>query len=315
MTPVAYCVKKELERLDRIRFDQVSSDELFKQEIEFAFRGREVSIVRRHETQDQLRVNFFFQMLNAVKDLPELNFNVIVNFDDDVPRCNPFAPRLSFSRREGDYNILIPDPHILNAANIALQIKPIDIPFKQKMGSAVFAGSDTGLSKSAHENQRFQFCYKNCDNPLGYFKITQFVEIDKFGTDTLSEYDINKVKSEYIPIPQQLHHRYIMNINGNTTCWDRLLWAMSSNSLCLFLRPPAAQLSWYYHYLQKENAFYYVNDDDWSDKVKYFNAHIAQAEDMVSYQQQFSAPFLNLENHLLYFRQILLYYNEKFQNG
>jgi len=312
MNAIAYCINEELKNFDQVSFEEVSTDELFKQEVEFRFRGREVSIVRQHETQDQLRINFFMGMLNATKNLPDSNFNVIVNFDDDVPHFNPKAPRLCFSRRKGQSNILIPDPHILNGIRISHSIPPSDPPFSQKLPKVIFAGSDTGYFKSAHKNQRFQFCYKNIDNPKGIFKITQFVEIDKFGTDTLSSYDINRVKSNFISIPHQLYYRYIMNINGNTTCWDRLLWAMSSNSLCLFLNPPVEQMSWYYHYLEKEKALFYVSEDNWEEVVDDLNKNRAKAEKIVEYQKEFIAPFLVGDNHISYFQSILTTYNKYF---
>ena len=90
---------------------------------------------------------------------------------------------------------------------------------------------------------------------------------------------------------------------------------MSSNSLCLFLKPQVEQMSWYYHDLISRGLFYYIWEDTWEEEVRMFNENIKIAEKLTKAQQEAVQPFLKIENHLLYFREILLEYNEQFKKN
>ena len=129
----------------------------------------------------------------------------------------------------------------------------------------------------------------------------------------LADFDWKAIVSEFIPHTEQLKYKYILNINGNTNCWNRLLWAMNSNSLCLFLRPKREDMCWYYHYFKTFGGFVYADETDWDETVRFFNKNPSIAQDLSAFQQKQSAPFTNLSTHLSYFKRIAEFYNRLYQ--
>lgn len=309
---VKLSIQKEFALLEsgKTSFSGLRTSKLRKQEVFVKCEKGIWKISSGHEIQDNVRLNTLSWMLgNCGLDVSLLNFEAIINSDDDVPVYEDDTPRLAFSKRAGDGNIMIPDPHLPRLCELVKRIPSMDVPADQKMVKAAFFGSDTGVYKTADKNQRFQFCMNNRFSEKGYFRITNFVEIDK---DSLERYDWHSIASPFVDIPEQLKYKYLININGNTTCWDRLLWAMSSNSLCLFLEPQASQMSWYYHYLAEQPGMVYVTEGHWEESLTtieqegFFAALKADQHELVQ-------PLLNISIHLQYLKRVIENYNFFYQ--
>lgn len=309
---IEQCAKMELAGLRHVNFDGLETSELTRQEMLISIEDGMITVEKQHELQKTPRVDVFMHMLaNCGADIQTLNCKFIVNMCDDIETSDPSAPRLSYTKRDGSCNILIPDAHYPSVCNIVRQIKGNDKFFENKKDKAIFAGSDTGFYKTANKNQRFQFCYNNRDNPRGNFKITNFVEINK---DSFKGLEVAKIYASPISIGDQLNYKFIVNINGNSTSWDRLLWAMSSNSLCLYVRPQIAQRSWYYHLFDLMGGPVYIDQDSWEEIMNCLLENPETADTINGLQIDLARAIANEDNQLEYFRLILEGYNRQYNS-
>ena len=309
---VDFCCEKEIYHLHKDSLVKLAVSSLRPQEMHVRLNKNGLEIIRQHENQDRLRVQtFMHQLTNCGADFSEIDFEAIVYFGDDLTFYDQGAPRLCFTRRKNHKNILLPDPHIYNVAKFVDNFKDWDCDFYSKKNKAVFAGSYCGGSKPK-ENQRFKFCWDNQDKKLGNFKITNFfMDVVPNGhSEYLKEYDWKKIQGDFLAPYKQMEYKYIFNINGETNCWDRFLWAMYSNSLCLYLSPKRNDMSWYYHYLKSFGGFTFIDEIDWEASINWFNNNPEICKDLVEKQKEFSRPFVKLKTHYNYLKQILYKYND-----
>ena len=219
------------------------------------------------------------------------------------------VPRWCITRRAHHPNLLIPNSHVVNVGGICHSFPSTDMDFEEKQDKAIFAGSYSG-GYLPEENQRFRFCIKNKGSDLGKFVISNFC-LDK---EVLKGLDWQSIESDFIPHTTQLKYKYIFNINGNTNSWDRLPWAMNSNSLCLFLRPKREDMCWHYHYFKTFGGFVYVDETDWEASVEFFNKNPSIAKKLALFQQERSSTFVSVKNNVKYFMKMLKFYNKLYQS-
>lgn len=299
-----YCLLNEID-LNRINLPKdISNTELHKNEAQFCVSSGALHLERVNQNIDQIRLDFFINLTSEVikfYNLNNLNFKFIVNLNDG-PENDSTETRLCFARPKNSPHICIPDSHLNRTISICNSLESIDKPFSQKINKASFFGSDTGRKYIDGSVQRLNFCkkYKNSENVIA--KITNFVD---------QPFDVS-VYHEPVSIKDQLDYKYIININGNTTSWERLIWAMNSNSFCLFLRPPAHQdeISWYYHMFELSQFFITVDENsienflywsfDWQSEIESFNEH----------QKNISKSLAKIDFHAHYYAQVLLNYNQ-----
>ena len=311
-----FCFRKETNPITRIDRDALQKCELRPQEAHIKIKDGQFSIVREHENQDHLRLKFLLSLFSCrdgfrahgVK-LSDLDCEFIFNSGDDVDFYEEGVPRWCFTRRAHHPNLLIPNSHAVGVQNTTKSFSSTDIDFEKKEDKAIFAGSYSGGGQP-EDNQRFLFCMKNKDSELGKFVISNFC-VDK---KLLEGWSWESIESDFIPVATQLKYKYIFNINGNTNAWDRLPWAMNSNSLCLFLRPKREDMCWHYHYYKTFGGFVYVDETDWEASVEFFNANPSIAKKLALFQQEQSATFVSVYNHVSYFSKILKFYNELYQD-
>jgi hypothetical protein len=306
---IKFCLDKETNSIARLDPKAIRESELRPQELHVQIKDGRFTILRKHDSQDTLRNNFLISLFSAREiNLGGLDFEFIFNSGDDVTFYEEGVPRWCFTRRCHHPNLLVPNPHICSIDRITGAFPSTDSDFFTKKDEAIFAGSYTG-GRLPTDNQRFLFCLKNRDSELGKFAITNFC-VD---TDLLKDFDWKSIESDYITPEEQLKYKYILNINGNTNCWDRLLWSMNSNSLCLFLRPKREDMCWYYHYFKTFGGFVYADETDWDESVRFFNKNPSTAEKLSKFQKKQSEPFNNLAAHLEYFGNFVEFYNKLYQ--
>ena len=307
-----YCAFKEEECYQNITFSNLEKSKLKKQEMLIEIKDSNFRIINAHDTQDRIRMNYLnFALNNSGIDFSKINFKAIINLDDDVPDFESDAPRICLSKRKGHGNILIPDSHCFalkdHKKNIDQMRNKID--FDKKINQMIFSGSDTGVFKCADKNQRFQFCLNNKDK--GNFKITQFVEIEK---NSLNNYDWQSVASDRVSIEDHLKFKFILNINGNTTSWERLLWVMYSDSLCVWLKPQAEQMSWYYHMFDLFGGPVMVSENDWEDVINFYIKNESFAKHVCDHQTNLASNIMNDKIHLLYLKLAIERYNKQYNS-
>lgn len=301
---IKYCLFNELDtrRINLVK--DVSSIKLHKNEAHVILENSQLKIPRIHEDIDSLRLNFFIQLTQQtiqLYKLHDLNFSFIVNLNDG-PENEASETRFCFARPRNSPHICIPDSHITRLSSICETLPSWDIPFDEKADKMMFIGSDTGRKYPDGTVQRVNFCkrYQNSEQIVA--KINNFIE---------QPFD-PIIYSETESIRDQLKYKYLLNINGNTTSWERLIWIMKSNSFCVFLKPPAHQdeISWYYHCFDMLQPFIYVDEltvDNFMECAKTLHPQISLLKD---FQKSFGNMLGSLDSHVQYYAAVLSNYNE-----
>lgn len=303
-----YCVFNEF-NYSRLNIKRDLNDvNLFRNEIHCSISRDGVRVLRKSNWIDEIRLNFFIQFTSATikqYNLSDLNFEAIVNFNDG-PQNDSKETRLCFARPRNSPHICIPDSHLPRVVSICNHIESIDTPLEEKLDKAVFYGSDTG-AKHNGSVQRINLCRRYRYHPRVDARITNFVE---FPFE-------DEIAGPYTSIADQLKYKYILNINGNTTSWERLIWAMKSNSVCIYVRPPSYQdeISWYYHMFDILQGVIYV--DEYS--IQEFMVKIGTDKNYIQSIkncQKYLANILDKPDiHTAYFSAILKSYNSHYNGG
>lgn len=305
---LAYCFLNEFNH-SRLNISRNLKDvNIFNNEIHCLISNEGVRVLRKSDRIDELRLNFFIQFVSLTiqkYNLCDLNFEAIINFNDG-PQNDSKETRLCFARPRNSPHICIPDSHLPRTISICEQIEKIDIPFDEKIDQAVFYGSDTGI-KYQESVQRLNLCrrYKYSDRIKA--KITNFVE---FPFE-------DEIAGPYTSISDQLKYKYILNINGNTTSWERLIWAMKSNSLCIYVRPPSFQdeISWYYHIFDIIQGVVYVDENSIDNFIIEFGNDKNYIQSLKNCQKYLANILDKAEIHMAYFSSILKAYNSFYNGG
>lgn len=299
-----YCLLNEID-LNRINLPKdILKTELHSNEAQFFISSGQLYIEKCHPQIDKFRFDFFVDFTSQVLkhySLNNLNFKFIANFNDG-PENDSKETRLCFARPRNSPHICIPDSHLSRTVSICSSLESIDKPFNKKINKVSFFGSDTGRKYKDGSVQRINLCrkYKNNENIIA--KITNFVE---------QPFD-SSIYSEPVSIKDQLDYKYILNVNGNTTSWERLIWAMNSNSFCLFLRPPAHQeeISWYYHMFDLTQFFITLDIDSIENFLHWSADWQSEMEAFKDHQKNVSKSLAKIDFHAHYYAQVLLNYNQ-----
>lgn len=307
---VKYCVKNEFSK-NRIAISKdLKNSEIFDNEIYFEIKNCKIKIIKSAPYVHDARLNFFINFTESVLShyaLDFVNFEAIVNFHDT--RSFPKGineSRLSFARDRSSPHICIPDCHIQHTIGLCNSLKNIDTPIENKIDMAIFAGADTG---AIHNDsiQRINICKRYKNSKLVKSKITKFIDfpIDK------------EIYSSHISIEEQLKYKFILNINGNTTSWERLIWAMKSNSICVFVKPPWYQddVSWYYHFFDVISPYCFVDEFSLDSFVECFKDKLDFLKNLKNTQKNIASILDNIDIHALYYAEALnqyhIHYNEQ----
>jgi hypothetical protein len=301
---VQYCVFNEFDTR-RINLPKDPSNcHLFKNEVQFKIENGVLSIERKGSDIDEFRLGFFTNFTNQVlnsKGLPSLNFKAIISLGDG-PENDSTETRLCFARERQSPHVCIPDAHLVKLLHICHDYLPSwDIPFSEKINKACFFGSDTGRKAKDGSIQRIRFCELHKDSDLIDAKITAFVQ----GPMHPSVY------GNPVSIQEQLKYKFIFNINGNTTSWERLIWAMNSNSICIFIKPPSYQneLSWYYHIFDIFRPFPEVDELGAENFLTSLAKNKYLLEDIKNQQKMFGKTLANVNLHARYYSSVLINYH------
>lgn len=293
--------------------DKLRSENL-KQQGEIHFKLNEsLFVLRKNETHDfdNVRFNWLLDFLNKaiqVKPIKNLNCEFILNISDGTG-INDFS-KFCFSQIRGCGNILIPDPHNLITLSKIKNLPSIDIPIQKKNKKAIFVGSPTGPQDANGFSLRELAAIKNIKSKHCDIKLipTSRDFYEKITSQNLQE--IFSVK--YIPIEDQLKYKIILNIDGHATSWERPIWIMSSNSICLNIKPYKVFESWHSDLLDFYQAIPEIELNSIDTFIENNNFEDAYWNSVKEKQIFLSSKVSNINNQLLYFNSALSYYNEKF---
>lgn len=300
---IEYCLLNELD-LKRINLPKnVEQTELHRNEAQFSILNGQLILNRKSDSVDDIRLGFFQSFTQQVLDhfkLKDLEFKFIVNLNDG-PENEAAETRFCFARPRDSAHICIPDSHLPRLNSICEVLPQWDIPFDEKVNKASFFGSDTGRKYPDGSVQRVKFCQKYKNHQRIDAKIVNFVEqpIDP------------EILGEVVSIKDQLLYRYILNINGNTTSWERLIWAMSSNSFCIFIRPPKHQdeISWYYHIFDVSSSFLMLGENEVENFIYWADNNKEELINLNERQKIMGNTLAKMNLHAQYYGNLLANYN------
>ena len=209
-----------------------------------------------------------------------------------------------FAGEENTENIIIPDYYAMNDYNNILQ-KDV-ICFENKKNNAIFIGSSTG-SPDPKYNERLNLCNKYSNNTEIKCYINNFCQINmNLLKNEYPNYEL--FSSNHMSIGSQLEYKYIINVDGNTTTWDRIPWIFNSNSLCL--KKKSNQICWYYEFMLKDEHYIEFEDDS-SIETIINTIPINECLRIIKNANQFVNDYLKYTSHKLYMSKLLYYLSIK----
>lgn len=299
--PFDYCIPK-FERFD------ISAESLDLSEVHLRLRGDGLTILHQNESQDWFRFKNFVELLKLA--LPKvkgtLNCEFILNMYEGVYESK--NQRFCYTAKPNSRQILIPDSHCFETARKVSTLP--DRPFSEKKKGAIFVGSDTGKRHEDGWTMRSLVSATYKDSPLVYSKLT-FLDVDT-EKRLAGKVSVDEIYSPSLGLKEQLEYQIILNIDGNSTSWERLIWAMASNSLCVYVKPFDGEnmVSWYYPVIEALGLVPTIEYDKLESFIKNndFTSEIWQAENNA--QKQFGQFLASIDVQSSFLAKVLEQYND-----
>jgi len=163
-------------------------------------------------------------------------------------------------------------------------------PFKSKpWRSAVFYGQPTGLY-DVNNNLRCTFCLGTREIPSVQGKITSGVQINPAQHEL-----VRPAMGRPISFDVQLKFAYQVNIDGNSTSWDRLPWQLASNSVVLNHRRNQ-HWEWWYGHLVEDAHYAACDENDIASVIEHYEKHPRFAQRMIKNANNIVREYLNPES-------------------
>jgi hypothetical protein len=189
----------------------------------------------------------------------------------------------------------------------------VDPPFQIKRGSVCFYGASTG-DLNTDKNQRIQAALWAQDRKNMVIKITNWCQgADNHLKSKGFGKQIPKISKKSKSIRRQLWYKYLLNIDGNSTSWDRFIWQLYSNSLSLKL--DSQQTEFWYPFLEDRQNYVSVNLDNIDNVVNYYNKNKKNAITINRQSKSLVKDWLLNPDFLnSYLSHLLIQLSDKFSN-
>ena len=295
---------------ENLSIQNLQNENLSLSEIRFKLNNKQLVCLQKNDSQDEIRIKAFLDLLNLC-NLNDINCEFILNMYEGI-YSDVNASRFCYTARPNSNHILIPDSHNFNTYNHVLNISKCDIDFKLKSKTAIFGGSDTGSRRKDGWTMRSLLSFLYRGSKFINSKIT-FPDQDFY--KRFSD-DKSIIIGKPISIGDQLKHQIILNVNGNSTSWERLLWAMSSNSLCVFVKPfhEEEMYSWYYPAMESLGICPMVEVTKLDSFLKNNDFENKFWQDKNNQQKEFAKIVTDPKFHSEFLTQVFIKYNEKYNS-
>lgn len=203
---------------------------------------------------------------------------------------------LVLARNAESHNCMLPDIPSMNGHKLYKD----DIPFEKKRDKAIFVGCTTGVSDPA-KNQRLQLCnWALSVNDVDAY-INAIVQMQPI--DVVRVYP-NCVKfiTNFMNVHAQLEYKHVINVDGNTSSWERLPWILNSNSLCIKNKSP--EMCWFYPLLR--NGTQYCEYNDFSDILDIMRMNDFEKRQIILNANVFADVYLHDPDVPLLYTTVLL---------
>jgi len=215
--------------------DSNSTQPTSRQDVLLRYKKNSTSIEQVTSISDdcQTRLNIVFPYINSyIKRYNPKSFDIIFGLGD--LSCQAYSlPYISFTKRKDTNSILIPNidffaHSVLHSLN---EVEQQDMQYSDKQRQSLFIGASTGNLKN---NTRVLYCKKCVGSKIHKAYINNFCQSDK--EKWIEEYgDIKEIFHDRMSISEQIKNKVLVNIDGNTLCWNRLYWQIKSNSVPVYI--------------------------------------------------------------------------------
>jgi len=248
--------------------------------------------------------------------LPDVDFVISLHDSIDTTKFPSLpAPVFTFARNKHHPSlVLFPDPEAIGGYSLILEKveKAKELyPFDKKIKKAFWRGATTGGIYSINN-------WKNYPRAI----LTLFSEENPSLLDAKFTHVLQTVPGEPleerlsklgliappVSVPDHLAYKYLVDIDGNSCTYSRLVWILHSNSLCLKQESPNEL--WYYSLLQPY-VHYLPFKEDMSDFAKQFawaELHPKETLQMIDNANTLAKEALTQEDVFQYIYELLKAY-------
>lgn len=263
---------------------------------------------------DQFRLSHVFDIFGSIAPkIKYLKCKFILNLGDEPNQDYKYSS-FCFSCPHESNHLQIPDPHIYKYINhpSLLNCSINDISFDSKKNIASFRGSDTGQISDDLKNDRIRFCSKYISSQIIDAKITDY---HRFNEHLLSALgcSIELISAKRQSFIEQLKNKYIIDIVGNTSAWDRIVWVTASNSILIKIKSESClDHCWYWPYIKKSG---FIPEIDMMDVEEYISSPPSSVEKINEGQTRLNSTILmNRRAHEQYLQKLLIKYNNLYNS-
>lgn len=204
---------------------------------------------------------------------------------------------LTFSKhRDHARPILLPDVYHMADYGGLLSVQDT-LTWEQKRNKIGFFGTTTG-DRDPRRNLRIQVCQWGLQHrDITDFFITRVAQMTP--ETVLREVpDFSQIYRPPVPETEQFKYKFLLDVKGNTCCWNRLPMILNSKSLCFHM--PCADMCFYYPLLRAKTHYVRTHLHELASMYQYYLNHPREVEFMVQSANQFVKQTLSGNHALLY---------------
>lgn len=202
---------------------------------------------------------------------------------------------LVFAKRLNDrMPVLVPDPYMIANYGGKLAIKD-DVDFAKKKSVISFAGSTTG-DMDPKLNLRLRVAHWASASPdmspISRIGITNIVQMPEDAVvKAYGVHDLKRMMVQPMTQQEQYEFKYLLSVDGNTSCWDRLVWIANSRSL--LMKYASDHVLWNYPLCVEGHHYVGVDMNNMRSKFAFAEANPHIAQWMTSNANHFAANYAN----------------------
>jgi hypothetical protein len=284
--------------------------------IRFRIQDRILSVatnecLRKSKHADELIIAL--KKLNDLVSLPDVDF--IVSLQDGFSRDDslPFCPWFVFAKSfDNEKHILIPDLMALRGyPNVREEIEQASrtYPWSSKIEKIFWRGATTGGSLTTHtwaDLPRSRLVLFSLKHPE--IIDARFNRVVQAAPGVKEILQSRGMMAKTVRRADHLRYKYLIDVDGNTSTFERFFWQLFSNSLIFKQNSPNRQ--WYYAGLQANQHFLPVKEDlsDLMEQILWAKRHDYEAQQIAEQASDFVRHHLTNEDHFLYLTLLLREY-------
>jgi hypothetical protein len=207
-----------------------------------------------------------------------------------------------FSKSMGDRApCLVPDPFLISNYGGKLQLKD-PLSFDKKERKIAFCGGTTG-NVDPKSNTRLRVCrWGITQKSFTNFGITNVVQMREEAVRcAYPEFDL--MKTPFMTQDEQYKYKYLLSIDGNTACWDRLMWIANSQSLPF--KYTSDQILWYYPIFLEDQHYIGVDMNSMQNKFMYYEQNPNHANWIIRNANHFVNNYANANAATMYMGRLM----------